>query len=149
MIILLVIVKISDDFTNQYLLISSCTLMALIHVLVRPYTSTIHNVFDGIILHLIIIISGLPAVEFVDNYDETFVVVIIYLLVILPWISFIAIKLWVNKSNMQNDCKGCITKHFHKYTAVPTANAEETTEMNENVIIIDDNVRRNVNTVEV
>ena len=123
--------------------------MALIHVLVRPYTSTIHNVFDGIILHLIIIVSGLPAVEFVDNYDETFVVVITYLLVIFPSTSFIAIKLWVNKSNMQNDCKGCITKHFYKYTAVPTDDVEETTDMNDNVIIIDDSVRRNVNTVEV
>ena len=147
-IILLVIVKISDDFTNQYLLISSCTLMALIHVLVRPYTSTIHNVFDGIILHLIISISGLPVVEFVDNYDKSFAVVIIYLLVILPSTSFIAIKLWVNKSNMQNNCKDYITC-CHKYTAVPTDNTEETTEMNDNVIIIDDNVRRNVNTVEV
>ena len=46
-IILLVIVKISDDFITHYLLISSCTLMALIHVLVRPYVSTIHNVLMG------------------------------------------------------------------------------------------------------
>ena len=59
-IILLVIVKISDDdFTTQYLLISSCALMQLIHVLVRPYASTVHNIFDGIILQLIVIISVL------------------------------------------------------------------------------------------
>ena len=38
-IILLIIVKISDDFTTQYLLISSCALMQLIHVLVRPYAT--------------------------------------------------------------------------------------------------------------
>ena len=35
-IILLVIVKISDDFINQYILISSCALMQLIHVLYSP-----------------------------------------------------------------------------------------------------------------
>ena len=49
-IILLVIVKISDDFINQYILVSSCALMQLIHVLVQPYISTFLNVFDGVIL---------------------------------------------------------------------------------------------------
>ena len=92
-IILIVIVKISDDFTTQYLLISSCALMQLIHVLVRPYASTIYNIFDGIVLQLIVIISVLPIVEFVDNYNETFVPVIIYLLVILPLTSFVTIFL--------------------------------------------------------
>ena len=75
-IILLVIIKVSDDFTTQYLLISSCGLMQLIHVLVRPYASTIHNIFDGIILQLIVIISVLPVIEFVDQYDKIFVLVI-------------------------------------------------------------------------
>ena len=100
-IILLVIVKISDDFTTYYLLISSCTLMALIHVLVKPYVSTIHNIFDGIILHLIIIISALTKVDLIDNYDETFVLVITYLLVIMPLTSFIVIRFWVNKKHIQ------------------------------------------------
>ena len=58
-------IKISDDFTTQYLLISSCALMQLIHVLVKPYVSTIHNIFDGIILQLIVIIFVLPIVEFI------------------------------------------------------------------------------------
>ena len=69
-IILLVIVMISDDFTKQYLLISSCALMLLIHVLVKPYASTMHNIFDGIVLQLIVIISVLPVVEFADEYNE-------------------------------------------------------------------------------
>ena len=148
-IILLVIVKVSDDFTNQYLLISSCTLMALIHVLVRPYTSTIHNVFDGIILHLIIIISVLSIVEFVDNYDETFVLVIAYLLIILPLTSFMAIKLWVNKSNIQNAFKHWNNKLFHKCTTAPIDTVEQPNEMNEIGIIVDDNMRKNAIIVKV
>ena len=145
-IILLVIVKVSDDFTNQYLLISSCTLMALIHALVRPYVSTFHNIFDGIILYLITIISGLSLVEFADDYDETFVLVVTYSIIIFPLTSFVAIKIWVNKSNMQNNCKGCITKNFHNYTTVSADAVEEPNEINEN---IDDNIKKNVNTVEV
>ena len=148
-IILLVIVKISDDFTNQYLLISSCTLMAIIHVLVRPYTNTIHNVFDGIILHLIIIVSVLSIVELVDNYDETFVLVIAYLLIALPLTSFTTIKLWVNKSNIQNAFKHWNNKLFHECTAAPNDTVEQPNEMNEIGIIVDDNMRKNAIIVEV
>ena len=88
-IILLVIVKISDDFTTHYLLISSCTLMTLIHVLVRPYVSTVHNTFDGIILHLIIIISTLTKVDLINDYDEIFILAITYCLVVMPLTSLL------------------------------------------------------------
>ena len=146
-IILLVIVKISDDLTTQYLLISSCALMQLIHVLVRPYISTIHNVFDGIVLQLIVIISVLPIVEFVDNYDETFVLVIIYILVILPLMSFVVIKVWINKNIIQNAFTYLITICSHKYNEIPTDDPQEPVEIRE--LVVDDNMRRNATIVDV
>ena len=148
-IILLVIVKISDDFINQYILISSCALMQLIHVLVQPYISTFLNVFDGIILQLIVIISGLSAVEFVDNYDETFVLVVAYLLAILPLASFVAIKLWFNINAMINAIKDCKVKYFHKYSALSPNDIEQPIEASEIGIIVDDNMRRNAIIVDV
>ena len=150
-IILLVIVKISDDFTTHYLLISSCTLMALIHVLVKPYVSTIHNAFDGIILHLIIIISTLTKIDLIDIYDETFVLVITYCLVVMPLTSFIAIKFWLNRKQIQNAFKNWRKKWLYKYTSVPAGDVEELNEHegNETVVIIDDNMRRNAIIVDV
>ena len=149
MIILLVIVKISDDFINQYILISSCALMQLIHVLVQPYISMFLNVFDGIILQLIVIISGLSAVEIVHNYDETFVLMITYLLVILPLTSFVAIMLWFNKKTIINAIKDCRVKYFHKYSVSPNDDIEQPIEANEIGIIVDDNMRRNAIIVDV
>ena len=149
-IILLVIVKISDDFTTQYLLISSCALMQLIHVLVRPYASTIHNIFDGIILQLIVIISVLPVIEFVDQYDETFVIVTIYLLMILPLISFIAIKIWINKKIIL--IAYCKYKNIFiscYYNEVATDDPQEPVEMREFGVIVDENMRRNAIIVDV
>ena len=148
-IILLVIVKISDDFINQYILISSCALMQLIHVLVQPYTSTFLNVFDGIILQLIVIISGLPVVQFVDNYDETFVLTITYVLVILPLTAFIAMKLWFNEKNILDALNSCRVNYFHKYRAPPTDDDEQPIEADEIGIIVDDNMRRNAIIVDV
>ena len=150
-IIVLVIVKISDDFTTHYLLISSCTLMALIHVLVRPYVSTIHNAFDGIILHLIIIISALTKVDLIDNYDKTFVLVITYLLVIMPLTSFIVIKVWVNKKHIQIAFKTWSKMWLHKYSLLLAGDTEFLNEHEENktVVIIDDNMGRNAIIVDV
>ena len=149
-IILLVIVKISDDFTNQYLLISSCALMQLIHVLVRPYASTIQNIFDGIILQLIVIISVLPVIEFADQYDEDFVIVMIYVLVFLPLISFIAIKVWINKNIVQivsYKCKNIYTSCY--YNEVATDDPQEPVEIREFDVIVDENMRRNAIIVDV
>ena len=149
-IILLVIVKISDDFTTQYLLISSCALIQLIHVLVRPYASTINNIFDGIILQLIVIISVLPVIEFVDQYDEIFVTVIIYVLVILPLISFIAIKVWINKNIIQiasYKCKNMFISCY--YNEVATDDPQESVEIRQFSVIVDENMRRNAIVVDV
>ena len=99
--------------------------MQLIHVLVQPYTSTFLNVFDGIISQLIVIISGLPVVEFINNYDETFVLAITYVLVILPLTAFIAMKLWFNINNILKALKDCKVKYFHRYSALPTDDAEQ------------------------
>ena len=148
-IILLVIVKISDDFTTQYLLISSCALTQLIHLLVRPYASTIHNIFDGIILQLIVIISVLPVIEFVDQYDKIFITVIIYVLVILPLISFIAIKarnhLISKKVNIiQIASYKCITIFSTcYYNKIATDDPQEPVEIREFSVIVDENIRRN------
>ena len=124
-IILLVMVKIYDDFTTQYLLLSSCALMALIHVLVRPYAATMYNIFDGIILQLIVVISGLPVTEFLDNYDETFVMVMAYLLLILPLTVFIAIKLWFNINTFKHVLEDYKTKRFHKYNPVSANDTDQ------------------------
>ena len=147
-IILLIIVRIFDEFTTQFLLISSCALMQLIHVLVRPYASTIHNIFDGIILQLIVIISALPVVEYVDDYHETSVLVVTYILLYLPIVLFIAIKIWINGNNIENTFEGWIVKFIHKYKRVPIDDVEEPTDMNQISLIVDDNMRRNATVVD-
>ena len=150
-IILLVIVKISDDFTTQYLLISSCALMQLIHVLVRPYASTIHNIFDGIILQLIVIISVLPVTELVDNYDEVFIISIIYALVILPLI-IIVIKAWINNKVVFIQIAFYKSKNIFSscyYNAIATDDLQETVEIREFGVIVDEHTRRNAIIVDV
>ena len=147
-IIILVIIKSSVNLTTQYVLISSCAIMALIHLVVRPYVDNIYNIFDGIILQLIVIISVLPLIEFAGNYNETVVTIVVYLFVTLPLASFIAIKLWLNKNGMQNILKSLIEKCSRKYTAIPTDDVE-IPPINEIGLTIDNSMRRNATVVSV
>ena len=146
-IILLVIVKISDDIITQYLLISFCALMQLIHVLVRPYVSAINNIFDGIILQLIVIISVLSVVEFTENYAEAFILTISYLLVILPLPSFVVIKLWINRKSIQSEFKQLKQRCVYRYNVLPTN--EESIEVDQVGMVVDDSNRRSVTVVDV
>ena len=122
MIISLVIVKISDDF-------SSCALMQLIHALVRPYASTILNIFDGIVLQFIVIISASPVFELVDKYDETFIIAMTYT---FPLISFIAIKIWMCKNIIKiasYKCKNIFSSCY--YNEIATDDQQEPVEFRE------------------
>ena len=49
-IITIVIAKSSNDFVADYMLISACAMIALIHLIFKPYNSEILNSLDGIIL---------------------------------------------------------------------------------------------------
>jgi len=125
--------------------------MELIHVLVRPYVSTIHNIFDGMVLQLITTLSVLSIVEFVDYYNKTFVVVTAYILIILPLVSFIAINFWINKNKIQNTLKYWVKKFSHRYNTISTEDVEEpiNNETDEVGVVIDDNMRRNAFVMDV
>ena len=140
------IIRGSDDLTIQYVLISVCVLMALIHLIVRPYADKVYNIFDGIILQLIVIISVLPIIEFTGSYNEILVVVVVYAFVVSPITSFLTIKLWLNKSRIQNFIKSVIIKYKHKYNTVPTDDDVEISPINETTV--HNCMRTNVTVVE-
>ena len=139
-IIVVVNLRISDDFTTQFLLLLTCTLTAFIHLTVRPYVNTFHNIFDGAILQFIVMLSILPTTELVDNYNKIFVSVIVYLLIILPLATSITINLWINKNNIQNAFKDCSKSCLQKWHNVVATDGddEEAIDMH-----VDDNTRRN------
>ena len=137
-IVILVTLKISDDFTTRYLLLLACALIAIIHLTVWPYVETFHNIFDGAILQFIVILSFLPIIDLVDNYDEIFALVMVYLLTALPLASFITIKMWVNRHKIHNTFKYCSKKCLQKYHSVIATDDDDEPLVNE-LSAVDDN----------
>ena len=137
-IIVITIARIFDDFTTQYLLISTCALIALIHLTVRPYKRNKYNIFDGIVLQLIVIVSLLQTVKYFDsNYNASFLVAIAYLLTILPLVIFILVihnekfltgikycKKKIIKFKICNGIKYCFKRCSQNYNATPNDDME-------------------------
>ena len=57
------------------------------HLIIKPYNNEILNKFDGIILQLIIFTAILP---WLDDFTTAIVTVMVFILVILPLLSFTA-----------------------------------------------------------
>ena len=95
-----------DSFTLWYMLITACVLMALIHVIIRPYSNTMLNVFDGLVLQLIILVAALSVVESFDNL----VVITAYILVFLPLIVLALMLLMIYKEKTKNIIKSTFNR---------------------------------------
>ena len=135
-IILIIIVNSSNDNT-QYLLITVNVTLASIQVTFRPYSSTILNMFDGLILQLLIVISMIPLV---GSFDPDLLLAFTIILVILPLIAFLIMEIYIYKSTIKK-----ITEHF---TRIPlksdTTNDNNELPMRDFVdSVIDDNSRKN------
>ena len=156
-IIAIVIVNSSSDFIAHYLIITVCVVMDLLHQLMKPYADKHLNLFDGAILHLTILVSALPLVEFFDSLDYSLISVTVYGLVLLPLVSLITMKLIIHRRKIKKliiYCSSVKCKRSRNDDEIPL-NAPEAqpgndseTQPGETVVIIDNEMRRNATVVE-
>ena len=152
-IITIVITNSSNDFVFQYLLVTACVVMALIHHSLWPYSSSLLNVFDGVILHFLVLVSVSPLVESFDD-NSSILVGIIFVLVILPLLIFITMSLMINKANIEKLPGHCYTKCIElrsiKYHEIPLTEPEESSDDEEEFVnVIDDSRRVNATICDV
>ena len=155
-IITIIIASSSNDFIFQYLLITACVIMDLIHHILRPYSNKLLNMFDGVILHLLVLVAVLPLVEIFNNFDSNFVVGIALSLVILPILIFIVMSITINKEKIRRLPGYCYTKcsqlkllNSKDYNEIPLTEAEESSEEDEYVNVIDNSRRANATICDV
>ena len=138
-IITIVIVNSSNDIVANYMLIVTCGIISLIHVIIKPYNSEILNKLDGIILQYIIFAAALPLF---DDFDSPLVITIAFVLTILPLLKFLAMALYLHK----DDLKKIITHFSFKSESLNSTNDDVNNNeipMREYYIVIDDSKRKN------
>ena len=71
---------------------------------VRPYGSSILNLFDGFVLHLMIVVLMIPLI---DSYDHGLLLTIMLILMLMAFFDYGAIPLY--KINQEDRCFLCTT----------------------------------------
>ena len=134
--LIIISIIISNGNNTQYLLITASTLLALIQLILKPYESELLNVFDGMVLQLIILISMIPLV---DSFDPLFLSAITIVLVVLPLVSFVVMELLVYKETI---------KKLTTYCRHKPSNSPSVVSVSDIGIIVDENMRRNATVCE-
>ena len=137
-IITIVIVNSSNELVASYVLIVACVIIALIHVMVKPYNDEILNKFDEVLLHLIIFTVALALI---DDINSPLVITITCLLVILPLIIFIALVLFLYKDDLKKAITLCTSKSQTPSDSIDT-DIKNVASMNKVHLIIDDSARK-------
>ena len=139
-IITIVIANSSNEAIVNYVLIVACGIIALIHLIVKPYSNEILNKFDGVVLFLIVFFAVL---SLLDDFDSPLVITIAFLLVVLPLTIFLAITMYLHKDELKKTATRFILK-----SQILNKN-KSNTDINNNIPIkefdhiIDDGVREN------
>jgi len=108
-------------------------------IALKPYDHKILNIFDGLILQLVVLATLIPLADSVSQKLSTATITIV---IILPLIFFIALELIVHKETIMT----IATKITTCFKTEPPATTSDNNEvpMGEIGIIIDDNMRENV-----
>jgi len=135
-IIIIIITLPSNDGLSQFLLIISSVVLYVIVIAFKPYNHKILNIFDGLILQFMVLITLIPLADNPSQQLSTTAIVIF-----LPLIFFIALELIAHKETI----KTITTKMTAYFKAEPVAITNDKNEIliDDIGLIIDDNMRKN------
>ena len=138
LIITIIIINSTNDFVVNYFLIAACLIIALLHLMIKPYNNETINKLDGIILQIIVLIKALPLLD--DGFDSAFVTTMAFVLVFLPLIIYITLILYLHKDRLKK-----LVVHLIPKDDPPNSNdiIHDEIAMRNFDCIIDDSVRQN------
>ena len=83
-ILIIKVIGFPDPYTEQYLLVIICVIVSLLHYVLQPYKSDRLNVYDGIILHTLLLIVSLKIISFSNGFTTDTIIGITYGLYFFP-----------------------------------------------------------------
>ena len=159
LIIITIIIANSSSEYVQCLLITACVIMDSTHQMSKPYSNSLLNKFDGIILHFLVLVSVIPLAEVHNSFDSNLAEGMIIIYVILPLLIFITMSLIINKDKIKGLPGYCYLKCSQlqlRYSneiplnKIPLIKPEESSDDDDEYInVIDDSKRKNATICDV
>ena len=143
LVLIATVVYSSDYFVTQYILTATNVIVSLVHIIVRPYSNNILNVFDGVILQLMVFVSVVPVF---DTIHSTVIVIATFILIIVPLPIFLIMGLIMHKKSVKRLINSCICTAKLKNTRVTAGDDNQNKRSasgQQFELIVDDNMRAN------
>ena len=136
-IISIIIAFTSNDFTARYLLITVCAVIILVHLMIKPYNSNILNIFDAILLLLLVLATVLLLI---DVTASNLAIQVTFLMLTLPImiVGVVCLLAHIIKRNI----KRLLINLFYKVDNQDSNNDIDMPARNFD-IIVDESMRRN------
>jgi len=140
LVIIVIIISIpSSNDLSQFLLIFSTVMLAFVPISLKPYDHKILNIFDGLMLRLMVLVTLIPLAENVSQQLSTATIIIV---MILPLILFIALELIVHKETIKTAVAKMAENFKTKQVPTPNENNNDIP-MGDIGLVNDDNMRKN------
>jgi len=144
LVIIVIIISIpSSTDLSQFLLYFSSVVLTVIVTILKPYKHHILNLFDGLILLLVVLATLIPLADKVSQQLSTATIIIA---MILPLIVFIVLELIVHKEAIKTFSTK-IRANFST-TLIPSTNPSNEVLMGDIGLVIDNNMRENATICE-
>jgi len=131
-----IIIYSTDFFITQYFVIVVNLIIALVHVTLKPYSNNILNVFDGLILHFMILVAIIPIF---DTLNSKFIIAVTFILILLPLLVFLILGLIIHNKIIR---KLIIKTHKAKSIGIKVEDSNERS-VKEFGMTIDESMRTN------
>ena len=86
-ILIILVADFTDQYTELYLLIVACLIVLLMHHMAQPYENDALNKYDGIVLHILVLVVTLQMVAFSNGFTADAIIGMAYGLFLLPVIA--------------------------------------------------------------
>ena len=104
-ILIILVIDFSDYYIDLYLLTIVCLVTAILHHTIQPYENDVLNKSDGILLHLLLLVTSLQMVFFSNGFTISAVEGLAYVLLLLP-IIFIMVVFYILVRKLQSTSHG-------------------------------------------
>ena len=104
----ILVINASNVFVTLYALQVLCTLLMFIHILIKPYSNNLLNLFDSFMLSTMMLVISLLIIDTYRGFQSNATFALALILIILPLFGFIAMTIYLHIKDVKKFVNRCI-----------------------------------------
>ena len=147
LILTIVVINPTNIFITLYTLLVTCSLLTFIHIAVKPYANHTLNLYDSLMLFIMILIIPLLIIGTYRGFPPDVTNAIALLLIMAPLIVFLVMVAYLQFHNIKKPATHCIYYVKSSKPVVTAGNESNEMHQREHDVIVDQKLRDKSTTI--